>query len=182
MPAKPKQMKIICCLWGPNSRPFDSDHRIKHNIRHHPKEHYDHKSMQFKDAGAPANPFAIAALARSKALESDVNATVVTEIEDIATSTNPEGIKFSCQQEKDLQTIDHVEQEQMEQGVLNEEDRGDADDFLCCSLVDTSVEFPTDPTYFSEVCISPETVAEILKVGPCQPGKTAIFKFPQEED
>ena len=182
MPPKPKRRKIVCCLCGPNSKPFDSDHRIKHNKRHHPKEHYGHKSIQFKDAGAPANPFAIAALARSKASERDVNATVVTEIEDIATSTNPGGIEISCQQEKDLETINHEEQEQMEQGVLNDDGRGEADGFLCCSLVDTSVEFPTDPVYFPEVCISPELVAEILKVGSCQPGKTAIFKFPQEDD
>ena len=56
------------------------------------------------------------------------------------------------------------------------------DGFLCCSHVDTSVNFPTELVYFSEVCTSPELVAKILKVGPCQPGQTNIFKFPQEED
>ena len=56
------------------------------------------------------------------------------------------------------------------------------DGFLCCSHVDTSVDFPTELVYFSEVCTSPELVAKILKVGPCQPGQTNIFKFPQEED
>ena len=182
MPPKPKRRRIICCLCGPNSKASASDHRIKDNIPHHPKEHYGRKSIQFKDEGAPANPFAFAALARSKASDSDGNDTVMTEIEDTATSTNPEGTEIPCQQEKDLETIDHEEQEHMEQGVLNEDGRGNTDDFLCCSLVDTSVEFPTDPAYFSEVPISPELVAEILKVGPCQPGKTAIFKFPEEED
>ena len=119
MPPKPKRRKTICCLCGLNSKPFDSDHRKNHNIRHHPKEHYGHRCIQLKDAGTPANPFAIAALAQSKASDSDVNDTVMTEIENTATSTNPEGIDIPCQQEKDLETIDHKDQEHKEQGVLN---------------------------------------------------------------
>ena len=58
-------------------------------IQHHPKEHGGHKSIQFKDEGAPANPFANAAQARRKAEESDGIDAVSIEI-DTATYTNPE--------------------------------------------------------------------------------------------
>lgn len=69
----------------------------------------------------------------------------------------------------------------MEQSALDEDGRGNVDDFFCCSHVDTSVDFPADPAYFSEVCISPELVAKILKAGPYQPGRASKFKFPQEK-
>lgn len=49
----------------------------------------------------------------------------------------------------------------MEQIFLDEDARGNVNDFLCCSLVDTSVDFPTDRAYFSDVLMSQLLNAEI---------------------
>ena len=77
----------------------------------------------------------------------------MTGIIDTVTSAS---LEISCQQGKDRETIDNEEQKYMEQDVSNEDGIGNADTFLCCSFVDTTVKFPADPAYFSAARISPD--------------------------
>lgn len=50
------------------------------------------------------------------------------------------------------------------------------------AIIDTNIEYPTDPHLFCEKPVTPELVRSLLELGPCQPGLKDKFNFfPKDE-
>lgn len=51
------------------------------------------------------------------------------------------------------------------------------------AIIDTNMEYPTDPHLFCETPVTPELVRALLELGPCQPGlKDKSENFPKDEN
>ena len=182
LPCKPKRRKIVCLLCRPDVPAFDSDYRSKHNNKYHKTELAKGRSIPYKDKDAPANPFAASCGLKAKirdSVEKTDDSTILERPVDIAQPEEAEshGNEESAREYKKGHMITAGSTSESQDVATDE-----SADFVCCSMVDLSADFPSDPAHFLGVPMTPECAGEILKIGPCQPGKRGKFNFPVADD
>ena len=164
--SKPKRRKINCLLCGLDAPAFDRDYRSKHNNKYHKEELANGRSIPYQDTVCCL--FWLEIEEQGQYRQKEESAKTVETAVDIELPMETESRK------DEARPFEYKDECMFTEGSVSESQVQNAEtfaDFVCCSILDTSLNFPTDPAHFLGVSVTPECTAEILDIGPCQPGK-----------